>query len=83
MKQVNTHLGIEILHWFKKNCAGIGSISVSADTQNFWYLFWKSGIEPALFQTRKTFIHLRKTDWDIFDEVWDERRNTRSRPGNF
>ncbi len=21
----------------KKNCAGIGSISVSADTQNFWY----------------------------------------------
>ncbi len=36
-EQVNTHLGIEILHWFKKNCPGIESISVLADTPNFWY----------------------------------------------
>ncbi len=27
----------EILHWFKKNYAGIESILVSADTPNFWY----------------------------------------------
>ncbi len=31
----STHCDIEIIHWLKKNCAGIGS--VSADTQNFWY----------------------------------------------
>ncbi len=38
----------------KKNCPGIRSISVSADTQNFWYRFWKSGIAPPL---------LRCSDW--------------------
>ncbi len=23
-----------------------------------------------LFQTRKTFVHLQNTDYDIFDEIW-------------
>ncbi len=44
----STHTKVKKLYTDLKKLCCIESISVSADTQNFWYRFWKSGIEPTL-----------------------------------
>ncbi len=56
------HRGIEILHWFKENCARIRSVSgLSADTQDFWYRIGSEKWQCCIPNNNNQSIHIEHT----------------------